>query len=204
MPIRQRLSYSNVVASIALFISLGAGAYASGIGRDEVQSRNIADDTIKSRDVRDHTLLGPDIRDETLDFKEIREDRLDVNQFANLVGAQGFCDPVSTTYVDCATVQAVAEQTSDLLVIADGGQFGQGGPSSGRCQISVDGASVSEARPGEVSSTNTNGSATNGFAVTEVANDVSPGRHAVALQCNQTSGDTLMDASISVLVLDAS
>lgn len=201
--IRRHLSYSNLVATLALFVSLGAGAYAAGLGRNDVKSRNIADDTIKSRDVRDHTLLGPDIRDETLDFKEIREDRLDVSQFANVASIRGSCDPQQLTFVDCASVVVTAEQVSDVLVVAGGEQISQNGPSAGRCRIAVDGGPVGEVSPGEFLNDNTEGSATNGFAVTGVSANVDGGQHTVALQCNQTAGNTAFGASVSVLVLDA-
>ena len=200
---RSRLSYSNVVATIALFISLGAGAYAAGIGPNQVKSRHIDDGTIKSRDVKDQGLLGRDIHNETLDFKEIREDRLDVSQFANVVGNGGFCDPSTPAFVDCASVVATVEQTSNLMVIASGGQSSQNGAASGNCQVAIDGAVLVGGSPGEASSDNSEVDATNGFALTGVGKSVRPGSHTVSLQCNQLSGDTLIAGNISVLVLDA-
>ena len=200
---RSWLNYSNVVATIALFISLGAGAYAAGIGRNEVRSRHIADDSIKSRDVKDQTLAGRDIHDESLDFKEIREDRLDVSQFANVVGNAGFCDPNNAAFVDCASVVATAEQDSNLLVIATGGQASQSGPARGQCRLTIDGAVIAGNNPGEASTDNSEANAANGFALTGVGRSIRAGTHTVSLQCNELSGDTLIDGSISVLVLDA-
>lgn len=202
---RERLTYSNVMATLAVFLSLGAGAYAVGIGRGDVKSRHIADDTIKSRDVGKDALLGQDIRDETLDFKEIREDRLDTSQFAKVVSGGSFCDPSSSTYVECALAAANVEQTSDLLIVVSGGQSSGGGPAAGRCQIAIDGIAIDESaiNPGETGTDNSDGTASNGFAATTVAPSVPEGSHTVSLQCNETSGDTFVEANISVLVLDA-
>ena len=45
--IRGRLTYANVMATLALFIALGGGAYA--LSRNEVKSRNIATGAVKAR-----------------------------------------------------------------------------------------------------------------------------------------------------------
>ena len=202
---RERLTYANVMATLAVFFSLGAGAFAVGLGRNDVKSRNIADDTIKSRDVGKDALLGQDIRDETLDFKEIREDRLDTSQFAKVVSGASFCDPAGLAFVECASVRVGAEQTSDFLVLASGGQSSAGSPSAGQCQIAVDGTALptSGISPGEAVSNNADPAAANGFATTTVAPSIPEGSHTVSLQCNETSGDTFIQANISVLVLDA-
>lgn len=202
---RERFTYANVMATLAVFFSLGAGAFAVGIGRNDVKSRNIDDSTIKSRDVGKDALLGQDIRDETLDFKEIREDRLDTSQFAKVASGASFCDPVGLAFVDCASVRVGVEQTSDLLVVASGGQSSAGSPSAGQCRISVDGVEVpnSGISPGEAASNNADPAAANGFATTTVAPSTPEGSRTVSLQCNETSGDTLIQANVSVLVLDA-
>jgi hypothetical protein len=47
--IRRRLSYANVMATLAVFIALGGGAYA--LSRGEVKSRNIAPDAVKAKHI---------------------------------------------------------------------------------------------------------------------------------------------------------
>ena len=47
--IRSRLTYANVMATIAVFIALGGSAYALTSG--EVKSRNIASDAVKARHI---------------------------------------------------------------------------------------------------------------------------------------------------------
>jgi hypothetical protein len=59
---RARLTYSNVVATLALFIALGGSAYAVG--------------EITTRDVKNRSLKGGDLRLNTLTGKEIRESKL--------------------------------------------------------------------------------------------------------------------------------
>jgi hypothetical protein len=47
--LRAGLTYSNVMATIAVFIALGGGAYA--LSRNEVKSRNIAPDAVKAKHI---------------------------------------------------------------------------------------------------------------------------------------------------------
>ena len=67
---RERLTYSNVVATLALFLALGlGGAYAADkitskdIAKDAVTSKAIKNKTVKSKDVKDKTLTGADYKD---------------------------------------------------------------------------------------------------------------------------------------------
>ncbi len=59
-----KLTYANVVASLALFIALGGSAYAISAGA--IGSREIRDNSIRSRDVRTNTLSGRDINERSL------------------------------------------------------------------------------------------------------------------------------------------
>jgi len=69
--IRGRLTYANVMASIAVFIALGAGAYAAGLAPNSVKSKHIAPDAAKGVDIDESTLSEvPSAQDaETLDGK---------------------------------------------------------------------------------------------------------------------------------------
>ena len=63
-----RLSYANVVASVALFVALGGSSYAavSLTGKDvrdgSLTGRDIHDGSLTSRDVRNHSLLARDFK----------------------------------------------------------------------------------------------------------------------------------------------
>jgi hypothetical protein len=52
----ERLTYANVVATLALFVSLSAGAYAAfHLGRNSVTSRNVVNGSLSPKDLRGHT-----------------------------------------------------------------------------------------------------------------------------------------------------
>ena len=65
--VRDRLSYSNVVATAALFVALGGTSYAVlRVGSEDVidnslRSKDVRNNTLRSRDIRDSTILGQDV-----------------------------------------------------------------------------------------------------------------------------------------------
>jgi hypothetical protein len=61
--IRNRLSYANVIATIAVFLALGGGAYALALERGEVKSKHIAKNAVKSKHVKDGKLQAKDVKD---------------------------------------------------------------------------------------------------------------------------------------------
>src|SRR3954471_7220310 len=65
--LRQHLTYANVTATLALFISLGGSSYAAL----RVGSQQIADNSIRSRDVHNHSLTRHDLARSTLDSSVI-------------------------------------------------------------------------------------------------------------------------------------
>jgi hypothetical protein len=66
--IRPRLTFANVVASIALFVALGGSSYAAlrvgskQITNNSIRSQDIRDNAIRSKDIRNGSLLRGDFR----------------------------------------------------------------------------------------------------------------------------------------------
>ena len=58
------LNYANVMATLAVFIALGGGAYALSLGKGDVKARNIAKDAVRSKHVKDQSLLLKDLKGE--------------------------------------------------------------------------------------------------------------------------------------------
>ena len=49
-----RLTYANVMATVAVFVAFGGGAYAVGLAKNSVKSKHIKDGAVKTAE------LGPD------------------------------------------------------------------------------------------------------------------------------------------------
>jgi hypothetical protein len=59
---RIRLTYANVVASVALFAALGGSSYAA----ISITGKQVTDGSLSGRDVRNGSLTGKDVRDRSL------------------------------------------------------------------------------------------------------------------------------------------
>jgi hypothetical protein len=71
--LRSKLSFANVVASIALFVALGGGAYAAS----KVNSSEVANNTLKSVDLKNNKgVKGADVAANTLTGSDIDEGSL--------------------------------------------------------------------------------------------------------------------------------
>jgi hypothetical protein len=193
MKICKHLSYANVVATAALFVALGGSAYAV----TQVTSGEIKNDTIKSADLRDRQAVkGVDVKRNALGGKEIAEQSLNAARFAPVAGDEsGSCNPSSPAFVDCASLTLALKQRSRVLAIATGGQRSEGGQASAECQVRIDGVATPLAvNPGEATTDNTSGGATNGFARTVVTPEpVSSGRHEVQLTCSEVAADVRIE-----------
>ena len=191
---RRHLSYANITATLALFVALGGAAYAI----DKINSHDIANGTIRSIDLKNRKAVrAADVKRNGLTGKQIKERTLDAQRFAPVAGDEsGDCNPSSSTLVTCATTTLRVKGRSRILAIATGGQESVGGPANAHCEVRIDGdAEAVSVDPGEETSDNTSGAATNGFARTVVTNDpLAPGKHRVALACNQLAGNVRIDA----------
>jgi hypothetical protein len=59
---RPRLTYANVLSTLALFVALGGGAYAaSQLPANSVGTQQLKDNAVTSRKVKDHTLVRKDV-----------------------------------------------------------------------------------------------------------------------------------------------
>jgi hypothetical protein len=80
--LRRRISYANVVATLALFVALGGTSYAvihvssDDVTDNSLRSVDIRNNTIRSRDVTDHTLRARDLRRNSLGSGAIKESSL--------------------------------------------------------------------------------------------------------------------------------
>jgi len=65
--VRARLSYANVMATIAVFVALGGGAYAAATAKkNSVTSKSVKNGSIQGVDVGKDTLSGANINEGTL------------------------------------------------------------------------------------------------------------------------------------------
>lgn len=76
--LRSRMSYANVVATLALFLALTGGTVyaASKLGRDEVKSKNIAKGAVKNSDLAKNSVKGKNIKGGAVASSDLTADLL--------------------------------------------------------------------------------------------------------------------------------
>jgi hypothetical protein len=61
--VRTRISYSNVISTLALFVALGGGAYAAGVlPKNSVGTQQLKKNAVTSAKVKDRSLLAKDFK----------------------------------------------------------------------------------------------------------------------------------------------
>jgi len=197
MKIRDRLTYANVVSTLALVLVIGGGAaYGAGF----IDSGDIVNNSIESRDLENREAVkARDVRKNGLTGKEIKEKTLDAAHFAPLVGRQANgCNPESGGFTACVNTPIRLRSAGRVMAVATGEFVADPAPALLQCRIFVNGApSDSVATPGE------NGADEDGFAITLVTNRLARGSHQISLRCQEDEDEAQL-ASSSIAVIGVS
>jgi hypothetical protein len=109
--VRDRLTYANVVATLALFVALGGSSYAAL--------------SITSKDVRNRSLKGGDLRKNTITGTEVNESKLKQVPKARTAETAGTADisksSGTATTAGSATTAALADTAKDAQNLAGQG-----------------------------------------------------------------------------------
>ncbi len=71
-----RLTYANVMASVAVFIAIGGGAYAAGLAKNSIKSRHIKNSTVKAVDLAPSSVTSAKVADGSLLGKDFAAGQL--------------------------------------------------------------------------------------------------------------------------------
>ena len=92
-PIRQRLTFSNMIAVLALFIALGGASYAAT--------------KVNGKQIKKQTIAGNKLKPDTIDGSRINESKLGEVPLAQRAGSAGSADTAGTA--DHATTATTAD-----------------------------------------------------------------------------------------------
>jgi hypothetical protein len=170
--LRGHLSFSNVIAVIALFVALGGSAWAVQVARkNSVTSTSIRDRTIRSVDIGRGQVRAANVQ--TSVFRDSTNGRT-VRSFTP-------CTQNSTDFQDCLGAQVTLDRPGRIFATADGsGDSGAGSVPVGvnTCRLTVDGTAITSGfvvaadfSPGE------------SFSFAGVSEPLAAGVHSVKLQC---------------------
>jgi hypothetical protein len=80
--LRARLTYANVVATLALFLALGGVSYgalrigSASIANNSVRTQDLRNNDIRSKDIHNRTIVGRDVLTNTITGLQVRETSL--------------------------------------------------------------------------------------------------------------------------------
>ena len=119
--IRKRLSYANVMATVAVFMVLGGGAYAvskNSVGTKQLKNKAVTNakidkKTIKNSRIKKENLKGNRIKDGSLSGKEITDDSVDSSKLADVeVFGDSFVKATATEGGSVAAARAAAPEVT--------------------------------------------------------------------------------------------
>ncbi len=97
MSVRRHLTIPNVVAVVALLLALGTGAYAAGLAKNSVKSKQIKDGAVSGKELQPGAVNGGKVAD------------------GSLTGADFADDSLTSAQIDGSTLQGVTAATADSL-----------------------------------------------------------------------------------------
>lgn len=119
--LRDRMTYANVMATMAFFLALSGGAvYAA----EQIGSADIARNAVKSKHIRDDQVKRTDIRDNAINSEKVENASLLGEDFAPGQLPQGERGPSGATNV---TVRSVPVGNSAAVVSCQAGERATGG-----------------------------------------------------------------------------
>ena len=71
-----RLTYANVMATIAVFVALGGGAYAALVPRNSVGTAQLKKDAVRTSDIRNGAVTSAKVRNRSLLASDFRDGQL--------------------------------------------------------------------------------------------------------------------------------
>ena len=121
-----KLTYANVMATVAVFIALGGGAYAVSLGKNDVGPREIAKNAVRSSELKNNGVKGKDVDESSLG-------RVPGADFADRAGSAGSANTASTAAsaeiagsaetANSANSAANASQVNGLSVVKINGRL---------------------------------------------------------------------------------
>lgn len=139
MKLRSRLTYANVVATLALVLALGGGTvYAAlQLGKNSVKSKNIARGAVKGSDLHGKAVTSPKVKDGAIKLEDIAAGvipQLDADVTGSATaGPQGGVNTDTTSPLpldgttsftpEAGEVSAIAGEARFTIAAAAAGQF---------------------------------------------------------------------------------
>lgn len=220
--IRKRLTYANVMSSIAVFLVLGgATAIAAGLAKNSVGPKQLKKNAVTTKKIKNGAVTGAKVKAGSLKASNFAAGQLPAGP-AGPVGPKGDkgdtgpsfgafgnggCGGLGEGFEPCVSTGSVNLPSSGHVLLIASGEWDNDNPetpeppNSGECRLSVDGNPVSrEVTFGE--ETDTHGIEEGGsISMNWITNSLSAGSHSFAFECRETDGSVYNDEAMLSAVL---
>jgi hypothetical protein len=117
MSLRRHLTFANAMSLVAVFIALTAGAYAAGLGRNSVKSKQIKDGAVATQDLADAAVTGPKVLDVSIGSARLADGAVSGAKVADgsLSGADIGDDSLSGADIAEASLQGITATSADTI-----------------------------------------------------------------------------------------
>jgi hypothetical protein len=176
--LRSRLTYANVIATLALFVALGGSSYAA----ITITGKNVKDGSLTGKDVKNRSLATTDLSKKAVKSLTGKKGAGGARGAQGPQGAQGA--PAPTNSITGANVVDNSLTTADFAGTDGSGTFDASGIAAGQC-LQVD-IAVSGARQGEGVMIATKAAIQNGVVI--YGQRVATDGHVEADVCNFSGG----------------
>jgi hypothetical protein len=209
--IRDRLTYANVISTLALFLVLSGGTAVALSGSNTVFTDDIANDTQPASGGNPAGgLQAADLRPGSVGSSEVINNSIagaDIASSALSKGRKIFssCNPGSSVFVDCGslTINLPRPGLRVLIVASAMWHSGSGGATFGICRIGVNGVPFGpNVAPGQLLN-NSNSLHEQNVTLTNVTDpNLGAGDHTFGLACSENEGNIRFDETfVSAVVL---
>jgi hypothetical protein len=216
--LRERLTYANVMSTIAVFLVLGGGAaFAAGqLAKNSVGSKQLKNNAVTTAKIKKGAVTGAKVKPGSLKASNFAAGQLpagstgpkgDRGEPGPSFGAYGYgdCGPLEESFEVCASTGPVNLPASGPVLLIASAEWdnddSSSPPDQGQCRFSVDGSDLPpEVAFGEATTThgvNQGGS----ISMNRITEPLSAGTHTFDLECSETKGTVYNDEAMLSAVL---
>jgi hypothetical protein len=219
--IHKRLTYANVMSSIAVFLILGGATAFAALGKNSVGSKQLKKNAVTAAKIKKDAVTAAKIKDGSLLSADFQAGQLpagpkgetgskgDVGPTFGRFAEDSDCNPNSSDFQTCATTGPIKLPVSGRVLVVGTASWDNNGaapPNSGRCQLSADGNVLppEDVDFGEATATHSIGHG-GSVAINTVTDALPAGDHTFAMECNEIESDVyLTESALSVVLLGGS
>lgn len=129
MNLRSKLTYANVVATLALVLAIGGGSVYAAVklGKNEVKSKNIANGAVKGKDLGKNAVTSPKVKDGSIAAGDLAAGvipQIEANVTGSSTGGpQGGINTASQTPLPLNGTTTFTPQPGGVAAVAAEAQF---------------------------------------------------------------------------------